>query len=245
MIATFTALLLAHALADFVLQSKAMAEAKARRAPGPLALHILIVAATATLATGPTTAAHALPLLALAAAHLIIDLIKSTLPQDRLAPFLLDQSAHLATLAATAALWPDLFATGLWAPTAHWLPALMALTAGLIIATRAGGFAVGLLMARWGDTALPKGLTDGGFLIGLLERGLIFLFVLTDEPQAIGFLIAAKSVLRFDTAKTDHRTGEYVIIGTLASFAWALLAAYATLALFSALPHLGISLPKS
>lgn len=57
---------------------------------------------------------------------------------------------------------------------------------------------------------------------------------------AIGFLIAAKSVMRFETTSKDQRAGEYVIIGTLGSFAWALALSYATLNLLAALPPLGI-----
>lgn len=241
MIQTFAALLLAHVLADFVLQGRAMAEAKARRAPLPLLLHTAVVAATATLALAPARPEDAWPLLALAGVHLVIDLAKSLAPPDRLAPFLWDQAAHLVSLAALAWWLPGLFAAGLWAGLADWLPGAMALLAGPLIATRAGGFAVGLLMRPWADNAaLPSGLANGGMLIGVLERGLIFLFILTGQPAAIGFLIAAKSVLRFDAAKTEQAAGEYVIIGTLASFGWALLSAYGTLWLLAALPPLGI-----
>ena len=88
-----------------------------------------------------------------------------------------------------------------------------------------------------------NGLRDGGRQIGLLERGLIFLFILTNLPVAVGFLIAAKSVLRFGTASRDQRTAEYVIIGTLASFGWAILAALATQAALDHLPPLEIAAP--
>ena len=52
--------------------------------------------------------------------------------------------------------------------------------------------------------------------------------MLADQPDAIGFLIAAKSILRFNelARDSDRRASEYVIIGTLASFAWALAAAF-------------------
>jgi hypothetical protein len=52
--------------------------------------------------------------------------------------------------------------------------------------------------------------------------------VMIGEPADIGFLIAAKSILRFDTVKKNQKISEYVIIGTLASFGWALIAAFAT-----------------
>jgi hypothetical protein len=233
---TFALLLLAHALADFVLQSRPMALGK--RDPRFLALHGVIVLATAQITLGQFTA---WPLLVLAAAHVAIDAVKARVPPS-LAAYLADQAAHIATLLATATLFPGLFVTGLWAGQ-PWLPGTAALVAGAIIAAPAGGHAVGHLMSRFSETELPKGLQDGGRTIGLLERGLIFTLVLVNQPAAIGFLIAAKSILRFETTSKEQKAGEYVIIGTLASFGWALVAAYATLALANALPPLGILPP--
>lgn len=88
-----------------------------------------------------------------------------------------------------------------------------------------------------------NGLQDGGRQIGLLERGLIFLFILANLPLGVGFLIGAKSILRFGTASRDQRTAEYVIIGTLASFGWAIVAALATQAALGHLPPLEIGPP--
>jgi len=70
----------------------------------------------------------------------------------------------------------------------------MALVAGFIVATRAGGFEMGMLMAPWGDVGLG-GLPGGGRIIGWPERGVTFVLVLTDQPQGIDFPIAAKSML--------------------------------------------------
>ena len=235
MIETFTALLLAHAVADFVLQPGWMVERK--RSPGVLLLHAILVLITAQAALGRVDAWE---VAALAGAHLVIDAIKTYAAPKGLAPFLADQAAHLATLAAVAVLAPDLWAGGLWAPF-QWLLPVMAGVAGLILATRAGGFAVGFLMQPWTDIDLPVGLPKGGFLIGVLERGLIFLLILVGQPAGIGFLIAAKSVLRFDTTSKDQRAGEYVIVGTLASFGWAIAVSYATLVLLRVLPPLGFA----
>lgn len=234
MIETFTALLAAHLLADFVLQTGWMV---ARKRGAGLPAHAAMVLALTLAAAGHWDRWE---LYALAAAHLAIDAGKSALPparRDTLAAFLADQAAHLVTLIVTAALAPDLWHSGAWAGL-PWLLPLLAALAGLIASTRAGGFAIGLLMRRYDTAALPAGLPDGGRMIGLLERALIFLLVLVGQPAGIGFLIAAKSVLRFDTASKDQRAGEYVIIGTLASFGWALAAAYGTLWLLAALPAL-------
>lgn len=240
MIETFTALLCAHVATDFLFQTRQMALGKATRHPVYFALHIAILAVLSALALAPSDPVLALaPLGVVVASHLAIDLAKSFAPQDRLWPFLTDQGAHLAVLVGVAALWPGLWAAGYWAAL-PWLPGAMALLAGGIIATRAGGFAVGLLMRPWANVELPTGLPQGGTLIGILERGLIYIFVLAGQPGGIGFLIAAKSVLRFEATSKDQRAGEYVIIGTLASFGWALVTSYATLALLGALPDLGI-----
>lgn len=236
---TFAALLFAHVLADFGFQSARMAAGKAARDPAALAAHIAMVAAVSAAALGAAGREAALAAAAVTAAHLAIDLAKS-FARPGLGAFLADQAAHLVSLAVAAALWPGAWAAGPWAAAgADWLPAAMALAAGFVIATRAGGFALGLLMAPFGEVGLA-GLPNGGRLIGLLERGLIFVLILTGEAGGIGFLIAAKSVLRFGAVKEEARLSEYVIIGTLASFGWAIVASAGTLALLAALPPLGI-----
>jgi hypothetical protein len=155
--------------------------------------------------------------------------------------FMLVQAAHLIAILLAATLAPDAFRSGVWGlpalrDTLPWmddLPAGMALAAGLVATVWAGGYAVQELMRGLkipsdpeSDTSLPQ----GGQLIGRLERLMILILVLAGEAGAIGFLIAAKSVLRFNelARDQDRHVSEYVIIGTLASFAWALVAAFAT-----------------
>ncbi len=234
---TFTALLLAHALADFVLQTARMAAGKGRREVGAMVLHIATVGLCSAVALGAVTAEAWLAVAAVAGAHLAIDLAKTFAPKG-LSAFLADQAAHLASLAVVAAVWSGAWAGGLWAGGTA-LPALAALAAGAVIAVRAGGFAVALAMRPWAEVTLD-GLPGGGRTIGHLERGLVFILVLAGETAGIGFLIAAKSVLRFGAVKDEARLSEYVIVGTLASFGWALLAAAATVWLMTALPPLGI-----
>ena len=219
MIETALALLAAHVAADFLLQSKQMAEGKDR--PAWLLAHGGIVWLTALAALGGPVEAL-LPVTGLALAHMAIDWIKTRLG-DGLRPFLADQAAHLATIAAVAVLAPGLATLP--------LPALQGAVAlaGLVLATRAGGIVVGKLMAGLAADPPTQGLANAGRIIGTLERGLIFLFVVVGQPAGIGFLIAAKSVLRFESASKDTSAAEYVIIGTLASFGWGVLAAYGTL----------------
>jgi hypothetical protein len=239
LIETFAALLFAHVLADFVLQTGWIVANK--RKIHVLLLHGVIVLVTLQAAIGSVTA---WPLLALAAAHLVIDAIKIYATSNTgIWPYLSDQAAHIATLVIVASVFPTLWIDGIWT-NLDWLPSLMTLFAGLMLCIRAGAFAIGFLMEPWAGTDLPKGLENGGQLIGILERGLIFLLLMVGQPAAVGFLIAAKSILRFDTTARDQQAGEYVIIGTLASFGWALVCGYGTLAMLAHLPPLGI-LPQS
>ncbi|MDO8881896.1 DUF3307 domain-containing protein [Pseudotabrizicola sp.] len=239
---TLALLLLAHVLADFVLQPGRMAQAKASGHPGWMLAHVGIVGAVTAVLLGVQTAEAAWVVAGLTLAHLVIDAAKVGLSArlSGIAGFVADQVAHLVTLLLVAGLWPQMWANGLWAAHAPlWLPAAVALMAGAVLATRAGGFALGLLMRPWGEVGLD-GLPGGGRIIGMLERGIIFLLILAGEPGGIGFLIAAKSVLRFGAVKEESRLSEYVIIGTLASFGWAMLMAIGTVMLLSALPPLGI-----
>ena len=229
---TLAALLLAHVVADFLLQTKGMVARK--KEPQVLLLHGVIVLITAQAALGRVDAWEPL---ALAAAHIVTDAVKVYALPDRLAAFLGDQCAHGVTILAVALYAPDLFAGGAWAPFA-WLPALMTLAAGFVIATFAGGHAVAYLVAQWSEH-MPEGLPNAGRLIGQMERGIIFTLIIAGQPGGIGFLIAAKSVLRFDTARKNH-VAEYVIVGTLASFGWAMIASWATMAALNAFPPLGI-----
>lgn len=59
-------------------------------------------------------------------------------------------------------------------------------------------------------------LPNAGKLIGIVERMLVLAFIIINQFQAVGFLIAAKSILRFKNDETIKT--EYVLIGTMLSF---------------------------
>lgn len=236
MIETFILLLFAHVVGDFVLQSAWMVRDKHR--PQVLAAHVGVILACSIVATGSLSPA----LFLLALAHAGIDAMKTGFRLTGLGWFLADQAAHVATLALAALIWPGIWANGLWAQvlspgTLAWMPVVALHLAGILIATRAGGFVIGTLLAPYLETTpelTEGGLPGAGNLIGLLERGLTYVLVTIGLPMGVAFLIAAKSVLRLHTIGGDRRVSEYVIIGTMASIGWALLTAVAVLALGAA-----------
>lgn len=85
-------------------------------------------------------------------------------------------------------------------------------------------------MSHWNDKIATdedndQSLPDAGQYIGIIERLLIFTFILVGQWGAIGFLMAAKSIFRFgDLTRTkDRRLTEYILVGTMLSFGTAIL----------------------
>ena len=255
MLETFIALLAAHAVADFVLQLDWIV--KRKRDPKVFALHIVIVAATAAIALGlwPANLVEGLgAIILVAAAHAGLDAVKtwgrapSKLVTERgwdFESFSLDQAGHLGAIVIIACLFPNVYGAGVWTAETpgegRIVTAGLALAAGFLIATRAGQFLIAEFMKRFAlketkDSDDPdRGLDNGGTWIGLLERSLTFCLVLAGRFEAIGFLLAAKSILRFSYAAKDRSHSEYVIIGTLLSFGWAIGVAVLTAVLLRAL----------
>ena len=73
-------------------------------------------------------------------------------------------------------------------------------------------------------TPTPAQVARVGATIGVLERVLIVVFVLTGTEAAIGFVVAAKTLARFRLLD-DRDFAEYYLLGTLASVAVAILTA--------------------
>jgi hypothetical protein len=67
-------------------------------------------------------------------------------------------------------------------------------------------------------------LRNAGRLIGYLERALVFIMVLYNQLGAIAFILTAKSIIRFASAR-DRIFAEYFLVGTLTSILFAILLA--------------------
>lgn len=228
---TLLALLTAHVIADFPLQTPWILRNKHN--PLVLLLHIAIVAVTAVVLLG---SAPLMLLAVLAATHLLMDAVKVYLLKDTLASFLADQLVHLGVIGGLALYYPDAFAGGIWAglsPDAllGW-HIVMSLVCGTILSLQTGAIiirkATEPFLAEIGSEI--QGLSHGGSVIGVLERALVMLLMLINQPTGVGFLIAAKSILRFGDVKesSQRKLTEYVIIGTFLSFGWGLLIATLT-----------------
>jgi hypothetical protein len=210
-------LIAAHAIADFSLQTDGLVQNKNRL--GILMLHAAIHAALSYVVL-QVWACWQAPLFVLLV-HAAIDYIKQRCRRGGAATaFIVDQIVHVFSLLAIAWLsvrfsWVPAFSGIGYKP-------LIAL-AGFIATVQGAGFLVAIFTKRLIDENNLEldGLLNGGKLIGQLERCLIFLFIFISQPAGIGFLVAAKSILRFEEAK-EQKLAEYVLIGSLFSFSIAI-----------------------
>lgn len=132
-------------------------------------------------------------------------------------PFVIDQVFHVAVIAFVAWWWLQY---NDWSQFA-WLQTdrLMAVLAILLCWKPANLLIKHIL--RYCQVKIMQNQQDqtyfkSGALIGTLERWLIVFFMAIQQYEAIGFLVAAKSILRFSETKESEKS-EYVLAGTLVS----------------------------
>jgi hypothetical protein len=217
--------LCAHLLGDFALQTTRIVQHKRRRKAGSgyLYLHCLIHGALIYLFTAEW--AQWFAPVAVTVSHYFIDLWKLH-RKDNGKYFLIDQGLHLLVLLL---LWLQVtqqwdgvlpYLKDLWQNTAFWAVAL-----GYAAVIWPAAFLLGFATKRWRDQIADArngktSLSEAGKWIGIFERALVLTFIITHHFEGIGFLIAAKSILRFNDLKEsdNRRETEYVLIGTLMSF---------------------------
>ena len=74
-----------------------------------------------------------------------------------------------------------------------------------------------------------SGLARAGKWIGILERAIILIFLLQQQYGAIGLLITAKGLLRFNEKDKQEQKTEYILIGSLISVAFSVITGLAVL----------------
>ena len=214
--------LLSHLVSDFYLQTEKSCKSKADNAfkSRHLYIHALITFACAwlfSLSVGFWWAA-----LLIAALHLIIDGLKSVCKNLKGA-FFIDQLLHLAVIVAVVITFNNIgeISLPIWLPETKVLLWIVA----FVFCLRPANFIIQNIFKEAKisipDSGKEQSLPNAGRVIGNVERMLTLVFVMLGQYEAIGFLLAAKSLLRF--RETDTVKSEYVLVGTLLSFGIAIL----------------------
>ncbi|HKI87556.1 MAG TPA: DUF3307 domain-containing protein [Draconibacterium sp.] len=212
----FFPMLAGHLIADFWLQPNSWVLHKKANGikSSKLVLHVAIASILPVVFTFQLNLWWFVPVIF--ATHLIIDFFKTKL-RNSIPAFLLDQLLHVVVLLILAD-----YGTKTNIPLSaviFWIYA----TGFILITSPLGIFTGKFLNVIISDKNKTNKLDVSGW-IGILERIMIFIFITTGQFSAIGFLIAAKSVFRFnDTREDGNKKAEYFLLGTLISFTLAIV----------------------
>ncbi|MDR2235847.1 MAG: DUF3307 domain-containing protein [Chryseobacterium sp.] len=223
----FTQLILAHLLGDFILQPNSwVADKEHLKLRSPyLYLHVLIHTALSFVFLWNTGFWWAAVLVGVS--HWVIDASKLVFQtvKSKKRWFFIDQLLHILVIAGISFYTKEFSFDFL--KDQEFLKILM----GALFLTTPASIFIKILLSSWTPAPETSGsiqtesLASAGKYIGILERLLVFTFIMVNHWEGVGFMVAAKSVFRFsDLAQAKQRKlTEYVLIGTLLSFGMAVL----------------------
>ncbi len=224
----FTPLILAHLLGDFLLQPTSWVADKERKKERSIYLyfHILIHIVLVLILLWDLQLWWIAAIIGVT--HFFIDLAKLRLqtPKNKRTWFFADQLLHILVIVLLSVFyypyfkWEDFFNHE-----------NLKLISAVVFLTVPSSIIIKTLISIWTPVTVDhskvrtESLVNAGKYIGILERLLVFVFIIVNHWEGVGFMIAAKSVFRFsDLAEAKQRKlTEYVLIGTLLSFGIAVL----------------------
>lgn len=225
MLALAIKFILAHIIGDFIFQPNKWVQHKEKHKHKSKYLywHILVHVG-ALIVVLQFHFKYWLAIIIIPISHYIIDVIKLHLKpkMNNRILFGLDQLAHIIVIALVVKIYMpySISINSLFAPKN-----LLFITSLLCI-TKVSSIIMKTIISKWDLTEYSKeaSLAEAGAYIGILERLFVFMFIITNHWEGVGFLIAAKSVFRFgDLSKAkDRKLTEYILIGTLLSFGLAI-----------------------
>jgi hypothetical protein len=226
MIVLLLKLILAHLIGDFFLQPQKWVKNKEEKKLKSVWLYVHVAIHIALMFLLVWDLSYTLLILSIGALHLIIDGLKLILQKEKTKrwAFLIDQILHIVVIFGFATL----FFKGDYEFTLAFSPNILLLIICLAFLTMPTSILMKMVFSKWDISKLTEdneSLKDAGKYIGILERLLVFIFIVVGHWEAVGFLITAKSVFRFGdlTASKERKLTEYILIGTLISFGIAII----------------------
>ena len=228
----FTILLCVHLLGDFYFQTQKMADRKRERFSWTIGHSLIYTLGSWLLFFLFLPGMKIMYILAFVLAHALIDIVKYGVCRrwGRRCPalkgvlggrnvFLFDQAAHLLTILGIAFWMRTMDAAGLYREgiraffdafgfhetvLIRWAVVLLIIhkPANILIANILSGYK-------------PDG--NAGRMIGTLERIIMVIFIAIGQYSAVGLVLTAKSIARYDRISKDQSFAEYYLLGTLLS----------------------------
>jgi hypothetical protein len=217
-------------IADFILQSDTMVKGKSQL--NNLLLHAGIYGAVTLLASiDIITWNLVIGVIFLVITHIVIDYWKSILTSKFTSLnwflFLIDQVIHIFFILAVVTWLSqglEYMQVIVWSGfgkifTFRWL--------SLVIVNLFGGryFTEQVI-----SSLVPvskknefKSYSSASAFIGVFERILIMIAILISHYEIIGYLFAAKSIIRYPEVTKESNFSNYFLVGTLSSFCWAIV----------------------
>ena len=248
----FSVLLCVHLLGDFYFQTQKMADKKQSQFFWTVCHCLIYGACSGLLFCFFLPGMKLRYILAFISAHAVIDIVKYAVcrflrnrhqstgliesPCGRRNVFLIDQAVHLITILGISywlretditLLYRDgfgIFFDSFNMPEAiflKWVAVLLLIhkPVNILIANVLSGY-------KPSDKQDSEGADrNAGRMIGTLERIIMVIFISIGQYSAVGLVLTAKSIARYDRISKDQAFAEYYLLGTLLSTICAVLAA--------------------
>jgi hypothetical protein len=213
-------LIIAHLLSDFIFQPQKMSHKKERKIFSLIHIyHAIIVGLLSYILSfdiGFWKAA-----IPLAIIHLLIDMLKSWIiinnENKKHVLFFLDQFLHLIFIGLIVLTYSSLYGINFLFDIET---RIIIIITGFIFCAKPSNIVIyhifeafSIVPKENSDSSKELTLPNAGRLIGIVERFLVLALIILGEYEAVGLIIAAKSILRFN----DTQKSEYVLVGTLLS----------------------------
>lgn len=233
--------LIGHILADFYFQSNKLAISKDRLFV-KLVKHCLIYMITIVVVIIPVFSIELLvAAIIIGVVHFLVDLAKFILNKKLIfsskldqSVFFIDQSLHIFTI-----IFVVVGIHKLLVPIDYiaWIEAMFGQLINHDLIFLSWMFIILLIIKpvsiiikkvlcqyRPSNADENDGYPNAGALIGVLERSIILLLLSVNQYSAIGFVLTAKSIARYNKIAEDPKFSEYYLLGTLLSALLVILA---------------------
>lgn len=243
-------LLTAHFIGDFYLQPTRWVECRNKSHIKSLSLwkhlsvHVLLYSIV-FLVSDYSFIQAVIAIALIAGSHLLIDLWKSHL-NNNLSYFLIDQAIHLIIITLVWCFLSGFTASQLTLFFTQIFSAKNIIIAmAYLLVCKPASIVISLALKKYTDNLTQQkqdpyqdiGLSSAGAWIGYIERCLAVSFIFMGQFTGIGFLVATKTIFRFGdlTKSKDMKLTEYMMLGTLLSYAIALFIGWNTVQIYQAL----------